>query len=85
MRILTSDEYVKKISELKHEAELRKDYEAELICIGKDAPYQIEDAYNQGINTALMHIFELYNQSDLNDERFEDLLFEAKEHLKEGI
>ena len=77
METLTSVEYSKLISETIEEKELRDSYEGNLIAMGKDLPYQIEDAFKQGKIMALKHVMDTYKSVKDHYTHLEGLTFEV--------
>lgn len=77
MSTMNSKEYADKIRETVEERERREDYEANLIAMGKDMPYQLEDAYKQGKVNAIKHVMDTYTQVKEHFKEHEGLTFEA--------
>jgi galactose-1-phosphate uridylyltransferase len=93
MAILSSKEYAAKLSETVKEVEDRECYEANLMAMGKDSPYQIEEAFKEGKIIALKHIMDIYkavkehysNMEGLTFNVIDVMLAEAAEEIMEDI
>lgn len=93
MEMLTSKEYAKLIGETVEEKENRDAYEANLIAMGKDSAYQIEDAYKQGAILTVKYVMDTYftvkndfrEQSGLSWEALECMLADISVNFLEDI
>ena len=77
METLSSKEYADIISQTTNEKELQESYEANLMAMGKDMPYQLEDAYKQGKVNAIKHVMEVYKSVREHYSHMEGLTFEV--------
>lgn len=91
METLNSKEYASYISETVEEVENRKCYEANLIEMGKNSAYEIQDAFIAGKTLAVKHIMDVYknvkdhysDKEGLTFECFDVILSEAVTEIME--
>ena len=92
-KILSNAEYAEKISETTDAVMAKEEYEANLIAMGKDMPYQLEDAYKQGKINAMKHVMDTYSavkeyyadREGLTFEAFDVMLADAAQYVMEEL